>query len=196
MPNLSKTGADMTAKEKADQKYAIAKSYENEGHPRKATEYKSKAARAYKTAWEKTAFNYAQALKGPSPKWLLKAEKFTASKKFPYIAAGVIAPAVGIPGIINAKKKKKLLEKKAYTKNEIEGITKDLAKSTYGISRVSKTKPLRDFKLDDLDIVEGIMKLEDKFKKPIPEGNIIHNRKKYDSKTLKDLVNYLHKNQK
>jgi len=48
-----KTAADMTPKEKADQKYAIAKSYENEGHPRKAKEYKSKAARAYKTAWEK-----------------------------------------------------------------------------------------------------------------------------------------------
>ena len=47
-----KTAAVMSPKEKADQKYAIAKSYENEGHPRKATEYKSKAARAYKTAWE------------------------------------------------------------------------------------------------------------------------------------------------
>ena len=49
-----KTAADMTPKEKADQKYAIAKSYENEGHPRKAKEYKDKASKAYKRAWEKT----------------------------------------------------------------------------------------------------------------------------------------------
>lgn len=49
-----KTAADMTLKEKADQKYAIAKSYENEGHPRKANEYKNKAGKAYKRAWEKT----------------------------------------------------------------------------------------------------------------------------------------------
>jgi hypothetical protein len=49
-----KIAADMTPKEKADQKYAIAKSYENEGHPRKAEEYKDKAGKAYKRAWEKT----------------------------------------------------------------------------------------------------------------------------------------------
>ena len=47
-----KTAADMTPKEKADQKYAIAKSYENEGRPRKSREYKNKAAQAYKRAWE------------------------------------------------------------------------------------------------------------------------------------------------
>ncbi len=48
-----KTAADMTSKEKADQKYAISKSYENEGHPRKAKEYKNKASRAYKSAYKK-----------------------------------------------------------------------------------------------------------------------------------------------
>jgi len=47
-----KTAEDMTLKEIADQKYAIAMKYKSEGHPRKATEYKSKAARAYKRAWE------------------------------------------------------------------------------------------------------------------------------------------------
>ena len=50
-----KAGADMTPMEKADQKYAIAKSYEREGHPRKANEYKDKASKAYKRAWEKRA---------------------------------------------------------------------------------------------------------------------------------------------
>lgn len=44
-----------TLKEKADQKYAIAKTYENDGHPRKAKEYKDKAAKAYKKAFEKKA---------------------------------------------------------------------------------------------------------------------------------------------
>lgn len=47
--------SELTAKEKADQKYAIAKSYEKEGHPRKAKEYKEKAAKAYKQAFAKTA---------------------------------------------------------------------------------------------------------------------------------------------
>lgn len=49
-----KYAEEMTPKEKADQKYAIAKSYENEGHPKKSEEYKDKASRAYKRAWEKT----------------------------------------------------------------------------------------------------------------------------------------------
>lgn len=48
-----KYASDMTAQEKADQKYAIAKSYERHGHPRKANEYKDKASKAYKRAWEK-----------------------------------------------------------------------------------------------------------------------------------------------
>jgi|GEM_PF-4392368 len=50
---LNKNAEDMSPKEKADQKYAIAKSYENEGHPRKADEYKDKASKAYKRAYEK-----------------------------------------------------------------------------------------------------------------------------------------------
>lgn len=52
---LLKKGEEMTPKEKADQKYAIAKSYENEGHERKSEEYKDKASRAYKRAYEKKA---------------------------------------------------------------------------------------------------------------------------------------------
>jgi hypothetical protein len=50
-----KIAEDMSPKEKADQKYAIAKSYENEGHSRKAEEYKDKASKAYKRAYEKRA---------------------------------------------------------------------------------------------------------------------------------------------
>lgn len=49
---LSKRAEDMTPKEKADQKYSIAKSYEKDNHPKKAKEYKNKAAIAYKKAWE------------------------------------------------------------------------------------------------------------------------------------------------
>jgi len=52
LSSRTKVGADMTLKEKADQKYAIAKSYEREGHPIKAKEYKNKAGNAYKRAWE------------------------------------------------------------------------------------------------------------------------------------------------
>ena len=47
-----KTAETMTKMEIADQKYAISKSYEREGHPRKSREYKNKAAQAYKRAWE------------------------------------------------------------------------------------------------------------------------------------------------
>ncbi|KKL23496.1 hypothetical protein LCGC14_2424780, partial [marine sediment metagenome] len=43
-----KTAETMTKMEIADQKYAISKSYEREGHPRKSREYKNKAAQAYK----------------------------------------------------------------------------------------------------------------------------------------------------
>lgn len=48
-----KTAEEMDPKEKADQKYAIAKSYEKEGHSDKSKEYKDKASKAYKKAWEK-----------------------------------------------------------------------------------------------------------------------------------------------
>jgi len=51
---IFKTAEEMTSKEKADQKYSIAKSYERSNHPKKAKEYKNKAAIAYKRAWEKT----------------------------------------------------------------------------------------------------------------------------------------------
>ena len=47
--------AKLTPKEKADQKYAIAKSYEEEGHSKKSKEYKDKASKAYKRAWDKKA---------------------------------------------------------------------------------------------------------------------------------------------
>ena len=55
---MDKTAEEMTAEEKADQKYAIAKSYEEDGHPRKAKEYKAKASRAYKHAYEKNSQQY------------------------------------------------------------------------------------------------------------------------------------------
>lgn len=58
---LSKTAKKrMSAKEKADQKYAIAKQYEKDGHPRKAEEYKEKASIAYKNATEKIAVRKTQ----------------------------------------------------------------------------------------------------------------------------------------
>ncbi len=55
MRYFEKLSEEMTLEEKADQKYAIAKSYERDGRPRKAEEYKNKASRAYKRAYEKDA---------------------------------------------------------------------------------------------------------------------------------------------
>jgi hypothetical protein len=91
-----KIAADMTPKEKADQKYAIAMRYKEDGHPKKSSEYKSKAARAYKAAWEKKAFDYTKALKAKNifskkaPRWLadLGSKKTTTT-------AGLIGGALG-----------------------------------------------------------------------------------------------------
>jgi hypothetical protein len=69
-----KIAADMTPKEKADQKYAIAMRYKEDGHPRKSSEYKSKAARAYKAAWEKKADLFSK-YEGKVPESVLKSRR-------------------------------------------------------------------------------------------------------------------------
>jgi len=117
---LEKIG-EVSAKEKADQKYAIAKSYEHEGHPRKAKEYKNKASRAYKRAWEKKAFDYSKVLKAKNifakeaPPWLKKLNKFTASNKGALAIGGL---AVGTVLYSERDKIKKSLEKKANLKSK------------------------------------------------------------------------------
>lgn len=116
-----KTAETMTKMEKADQKYAIAMSYKKEGHPRKAKEYKSKAARAYKTAWEKRAFEK-NAL---SPELL-----YRAGEKAHKLKQGLRGVIFNNAGIISSNKRiigrnKEIMA----TGKEIEKALKELLKS-------------------------------------------------------------------